>query len=134
MERICLLPERTVREVTCYALWLLECAHHSSRTHAVMFFGMVFRFRTLLDHFDKQDGLRKLLNLLSTLSLFQDAWEPNSTENSASSETMVWQTVKQVCLSLKQYFEAHLALKVQHLQRISSAHPQPSTPPYKVRC
>ncbi|KAG0717965.1 DDB1- and CUL4-associated factor 1 [Chionoecetes opilio] len=133
VERICLLPERTVRELTCYALWLLECSHHSSRTHAVMFFGMVFRFRTLLDHFDKQDGLRKLLNLLSTLPLFQDAWEPDSLDNLHSSETMAWQTVKQVCLSLKQYFEAHLALKVQHLQRIASAHPQPSTPPYKVR-
>ncbi|XP_063852403.1 protein mahjong-like [Scylla paramamosain] len=132
VERICLLPERTVREVTCYALWLLECAHHSSRTHAVMFFGMVFRFRTLLDHFDKQDGLRKLLNLLSTLPLLQETWEPEHLENSASTDTMAWQTVKQVCLSLKQYFEAHLALKVQHLQRISSIHPQPSTPPYKA--
>lgn len=134
VERICLVPDNVLYELIRYALWLLECSHQSSRTHAVMFFGMVFRFRTILERFDEQDGLRKVLNMLSTLSLFQDVWEQDVLDE--PNEAMVWQTVKQVCLSVKHYFEAHLALKVQHLQRIAirehGSAPQHSTPSYKA--
>ncbi|XP_066939041.1 DDB1- and CUL4-associated factor 1 isoform X1 [Macrobrachium rosenbergii] len=133
VERICLLPDKVLSELIRYALWLLECSHQSSRTHAVMFFGMVFRFRGILERFDEQDGLRKVLNMLSTLSLFQDVWEQDILDE--PNEAMMWQTVKQVCLSLKHYFEAHLALKVQSLQRLCKelgAVQQPSMPSYKA--
>ncbi|XP_069954459.1 DDB1- and CUL4-associated factor 1 isoform X2 [Cherax quadricarinatus] len=134
VERICLLPDNVLCELIRYALWLLECSHQSSRTHSVMFFGMVFRFRAILERFDEQDGLRKVLNMLSTLSLFQDVWEQDSLDE--PNEVMMWQTVKQVCLSIKHYFEAHLALKVQHLQRMTtrdhSSGSQHSSPAYKA--
>ncbi|XP_068246230.1 DDB1- and CUL4-associated factor 1 isoform X2 [Palaemon carinicauda] len=133
VERICLLPDKVLSELIRYALWLLECSHQSSRTHAVMFFGMVFRFRGILERFDEQDGLRKVLNMLSTLSLFQDVWEQDILDE--PNEAMMWQTVKQVCLSLKHYFEAHLSQKVQSLQRLCKeigAVQQPSMPSYKA--
>lgn len=134
VERICLLPDHVLGELIRYSLWLLECSHQSSRTHAVMFFGMVFRFKAILEKFDEQDGLRKVLNMLSTLSLFQDVWEQDILDE--PNEVMMWQTVKQVCLSVKHYFEAHLALKVQHLHRMTvrehGTAPQHATPAYKV--
>ena len=50
-------------------------------------------------------------------------------------EQMMWQTAKQVCMSIKHYFEAHLALRVMLMQRsLSSFVPalhQP-LPPFKV--
>ncbi|XP_045592947.1 DDB1- and CUL4-associated factor 1 isoform X3 [Procambarus clarkii] len=134
VERICLLPDNILSELIRYALWLLECSHQSSRTHSVMFFGMVFRFRAVLERFDEQDGLRKVSNMVSTLSLFQDVWEQDSLDE--PNEVMMWQTVKQVCLSIKHYFEAHLSLKVQHLQRMTarehSSASQHSSPAYKA--
>ncbi|XP_076063100.1 lisH and WD40 domain-containing protein mahjong isoform X2 [Oratosquilla oratoria] len=134
IERICLLPDNVLTELLRYSLWLLECSHQSSRSHAVMFFGMVFRFRAILERFDEQDGLRKMLNMLSTMSLFQDVWEQDMVDE--PNELMMWQTVKQVCLSVKHYFEAHLALKVQHLQRMTireqGSTPQHATPAYKA--
>ncbi|XP_037787804.1 DDB1- and CUL4-associated factor 1-like [Penaeus monodon] len=134
VERICLLPDHVLGELIRYSLWLLECSHQSSRTHAVMFFGMVFRFKAILEKFDEQDGLRKVLNMLSTLSLFQDVWEQDILDE--PNEVMMWQTVKQVCLSVKHYFEAHLALKVQHLHRMTvrehGTAPQHATPAYKA--
>ncbi|XP_042233181.1 DDB1- and CUL4-associated factor 1-like isoform X2 [Homarus americanus] len=134
VERICLLPDNVLCELIRYALWLLECSHQSSRTHSVMFFGMVFRFRAILERFDEQDGLRKVLNMVSTLSLFQDVWEQDILDE--PNEVLMWQTVKQVCLSVKHYFESHLALKVQHLQRLTvrehGSAQQHSSPAYKA--
>ncbi|KAB7500608.1 Protein VPRBP [Armadillidium nasatum] len=140
IERTCLLPDNILTELVRYALWLLECSHQSSRMHAVMFFGMVFKFRAILERFDEQDGLRKMLNILATLSIFQDNWDQELPDE--PNEVMMWQTVKQVCLSIKSYFESHLALKVHQLQRLSSASSsssscsslssfQHSTPSYK---
>lgn len=125
VERICLLTDQMLSELVRYTLWLLECSHQSSRQHAVMFFGMVFRFRAMLDRFDEQDGLRKMLNMLSTLSLFQDVWEQDLLDE--PNEVIMWHTVKQVCLSVKNYFEAHLTHKVQNLQR-TRTQPQGSVP------
>lgn len=65
MERICLMPQPFVSEVVTYALWLLSSTHDSSRCHATMFFGLSFQFKIILDEFDNQDGLRKLLNVVS---------------------------------------------------------------------
>lgn len=49
---------------------------------------------------------------------------------------LIRRPLSQVCLSLKQYFEAHLAIKVQQMQRLATLTsrdaPQLSTPGYKV--
>lgn len=67
MERICVMPYPLVSEVVSYALWLLSSSHDSGRCHATMFFGLSFQFKIILDEFDKQDGLRKLLNVVSLI-------------------------------------------------------------------
>ena len=58
--------QHRMTSVTRYALWLLECSHESGRCHATMCFGLNFQFRPILEQFDRQDGLRKLLNVVST--------------------------------------------------------------------
>lgn len=67
MERICLMSQPIVPEVVKYGLWLLSSAHDSARCHATMFFGLSFQFKMFLDEFDRQDGLRKLYNIVSQL-------------------------------------------------------------------
>ena len=69
MERVCLLPEHVLHSLVAYALWLLEFSHESGRCHAIMFFGASFQFRVILELFDNLDGLRRLYNMLSTLSI-----------------------------------------------------------------
>lgn len=64
MERICLMSQSFVTEVVKYALWLLSCPHDTGRCHAAMFLGLSFQFKIILDEFDKQDGIRKLFNMV----------------------------------------------------------------------
>ena len=45
-----------------YVLWLLECSHDSGRCHATLFFSLTCSFRAVLELFDSNDGLRKLVN------------------------------------------------------------------------
>ena len=52
-------------EVVKYVLWLLECSHYSGRCHATIFFSLTFSFRAILNLFDANDGLRKLINMVS---------------------------------------------------------------------
>lgn len=59
-----MLPHSLLLEVVSYTLWLLECSHASGCCHATMFFSICFSFRAVLDLFDKQDGLRRLVNLV----------------------------------------------------------------------
>lgn len=65
MEQICTMSQRFITELVNYALWLLGCSHDSGKCHATMFFGLSFQFKVILDEFDKQDGLRKLYNVVS---------------------------------------------------------------------
>jgi hypothetical protein len=37
-----------------YCLWLLECSHDTGKQYAVMFFGLAFQYKVVLDIFDKQ--------------------------------------------------------------------------------
>ncbi|XP_050032227.1 DDB1- and CUL4-associated factor 1 isoform X2 [Dermacentor andersoni] len=117
MERVCMLPQSVLADLVAYALWLLERSHDSSRCHATMFFGLAFPFRSLLELFDQQDGLRKLLNVMSTLDVFVRG---SSNDSASPSDDQVFasrQTARHVCAALKRYFEAHLAHKADHLRR-----------------
>lgn len=69
MERICLMSQSVIPDVVYYGLWLLSSAHDSGRCHATMFFGLSFQFKLFLDEFDRQDGLRKLYNVVSIYAL-----------------------------------------------------------------
>lgn len=59
-----MLPHTILSDVVSYTLWLLECSHASGCCHATMFFSISFSFRAVLELFDKQDGLRRLVNLV----------------------------------------------------------------------
>lgn len=65
MERVCILPKYIITNLVKYALWLLECSHDSGKCQAIMFFGLTFQFKIILEEFDNQDGLRKLHNVVS---------------------------------------------------------------------
>ncbi|KAM9474878.1 DDB1- and CUL4-associated factor 1 isoform 2-T2 [Clarias gariepinus] len=130
MERVCMLPHSLLAEVVSYTLWLLECSHASGCCHATMFFSICFSFRAVLELFDNQDGLRRLVNLISTLEILnpEDQGALLSDDEIFSSR----QTAKHTCMALRRYFEAHLAIKVeqvkQSLQRTEGGapiHPQP---------
>lgn len=124
MERVCLLPQNVLSDLVEYALWLLERSHDSSRCHATMFFGLVFPFRPLLELFDARDGLRKLLNVMSTLDVFvrgSESSSPSSDEQVFASR----QTARHVCVALKRYFEAHLALKAEQVRRAHARNGSP---------
>uniref|UniRef100_A0A4W3HJP3 DDB1- and CUL4-associated factor 1 n=1 Tax=Callorhinchus milii TaxID=7868 RepID=A0A4W3HJP3_CALMI len=134
MERVCLLPHFVLSDVVSYTLWLLECSHESGRCHATMFFSISFAFRSVLELFDKQDGLRRLVNLISTLEILnlEDQGALLSDDEIFASR----QTAKHTCMALRRYFEAHLGIKLEHVKRSlqrteggALIHPQP---PYKA--
>uniref|UniRef100_A0A3Q2XSC2 DDB1- and CUL4-associated factor 1 n=1 Tax=Hippocampus comes TaxID=109280 RepID=A0A3Q2XSC2_HIPCM len=134
MERVCMLPHSVLADVVGYTLWLLECSHASGCCHATMFFSISFSFRAVLELFDKQDGLRRLVNLISTLEILNpdDQGALLSDDEIFSSR----QTAKHTCMALRRYFEAHLAIKVeqvkQSLQRTEGGAPIHSQPYYKA--
>ncbi|XP_066554396.1 ddb1 and cul4 associated factor 1 isoform X2 [Amia ocellicauda] len=134
MERVCMLPHSILSDVVGYTLWLLECSHASGGCHATMFFSISFSFRAVLELFDKQDGLRRLVNLISTLEILnlEDQGALLSDDEIFSSR----QTAKHTCMALRRYFEAHLAIKVEHvkqsLQRTEGGAPVHPQPYYKA--
>uniref|UniRef100_A0A8C4R3X2 DDB1- and CUL4-associated factor 1 n=1 Tax=Eptatretus burgeri TaxID=7764 RepID=A0A8C4R3X2_EPTBU len=134
MERVCMLPQAVLSDLVGYALWLLECSHESGRCHATMFFSISFGFRVILDLFDWHGGLRRLVNLVSTLEILnlEDQGALLSDDEIFASR----QTAKHTCLALRKYFEAHLAIKVDYvrrsLQRTEGGALIPAQPPYKV--
>ncbi|KAL4714823.1 hypothetical protein ACJJTC_002682 [Scirpophaga incertulas] len=90
MERVCLLPRKTLGDLVRYALWLLECSHDSGRCHATMFFGLSFQFR---------DGLRKLYNVISTLPILgSDDEEMRVSDDETCAARQI---VRHVCVALR---------------------------------
>uniref|UniRef100_A0A7N8WMM3 DDB1- and CUL4-associated factor 1 n=1 Tax=Mastacembelus armatus TaxID=205130 RepID=A0A7N8WMM3_9TELE len=115
MERVCMLPDSVLSNMVSYALWLLESSHASGVCNATMFFSISFSFRVVLQLFDRQDGLRRLVNLISTLEILNP-----ENEVSLMSDDQVFssrQTAKHTCMALRRYFEAHLAVKVEHVKQ-----------------
>ncbi|KAK5623295.1 DDB1- and CUL4-associated factor 1 [Crenichthys baileyi] len=115
MERVCMFPDGVLSDMVSYALWLLESSHASGVCHAIMFFSISFLFRAVLQLFDQLDGLRRLVNLISTLEIL-------NIENEASimSDDQVFssrQTAKHTCMALRRYFEAHLAVKTEQVKQ-----------------
>ncbi|XP_032243093.2 DDB1- and CUL4-associated factor 1 [Nematostella vectensis] len=128
MERVCLLPHPVLNDMVKYALWLLECSHDSGHCHATLFFSLTFPFRAVLEFFDNGDGLRKLINLLSTLPILRvDEAALLSDDEVFSSR----QTVKHACMALRKYFEAHLSIKADALRR-NLARQNGGTPPIPI--
>ncbi|XP_055016136.1 DDB1- and CUL4-associated factor 1-like isoform X2 [Boleophthalmus pectinirostris] len=118
MERVCMLPGGVLSEVVSYALWLLESSHSSGVCHATMFFSISFSFRAVLHLFDQKDGLRRLVNLISTLEILNS---DNSLSVMIDDEVFSGrQTAKHTSMALRRYFEAHLAVKAEQVKQQTS--------------
>ncbi|XP_023181303.1 DDB1- and CUL4-associated factor 1-like isoform X2 [Xiphophorus maculatus] len=115
MERVCMFPGDVLTDLVSYALWLLESSHASGICHATMFFSISFSFRVVLQLFDQLDGLRRLVNLISTLEILNtDNDAPLMNEDQVFSNR---QTAKHTCMALRRYFESHLALKTEQMKQ-----------------
>ena len=70
-----LLPHPVLSDMVKYALWLLECSHDSGRCHATLFFSLTCSFRAVLELFDSNDGLRKLVNQVKKKKQSSSDWQ-----------------------------------------------------------
>ncbi|KAJ6803246.1 DDB1- and CUL4-associated factor-like protein 1 [Iris pallida] len=127
MERVCALPSHIVYQVVELALQLLECPQDQARKNAAIFFSGAFVFRAILDSFDAQEGLQKMLNLLHGAASVRSGGNSgalgihNGTlRNDRSPAEVLTASEKQIayhtCVALRQYFRAHLLLLVDSLR------------------
>ncbi|XP_066925763.1 DDB1- and CUL4-associated factor 1-like isoform X2 [Clytia hemisphaerica] len=107
IERICLLPHSTLQRLVAFLLKLSESSHVSGRCHSSLFFSLTFSFKAILQLFDSMDGLRKIVNLISTLKIMRIG------ESDLSSDDDVYldhEMAKNACQTLKKYFETHITM------------------------
>ncbi|CAL9174091.1 unnamed protein product [Musa hybrid cultivar] len=127
MERVCALPSNVVQQIVELALQLLECPQDQARKNAAIFFAAAFVFRAILDSFDVQEGLHKMLNILHGAASVRSggnsgtAGIPNvPARNDRSSAEVLTASEKQIayhtCVALRQYFRAHLIVLVDSLR------------------
>ncbi|GER39787.1 DDB1- and CUL4-associated factor homolog 1 [Striga asiatica] len=123
MERVCALPSNIVHQVVELALQLLACPlDYQARKNAALFFAAAFVFRAVIDAFDEQEGLQKLLSLLHDAASVRSGVPPGSSSNGGSLRNdrspaeVLTSSEKQIayhtCVALRQYFRAHLLLLV----------------------
>lgn len=122
MERVCALPSDVVQQVVELALQLLECPQDQARKNAALFLNAAFVFRAVLDCFDAQNGLMKVLSLLNDAASVRSGVNSGalglstsgSLRNDRSPAEALTSSEKQIayhtCVALRQYFRAHLLL------------------------
>ncbi|KAL9177209.1 hypothetical protein ABFS82_01G044400 [Erythranthe guttata] len=121
MERVCALPSNVVHQVVELALQLLGVPQdHQARKNAALFFASAFVFRAVIDAFDAQDGLQKILSHLHDAASVRSGVPPGPSNNSGSFRNDrspaegLTSSEKQIayhtCIALRQYFRAHLLL------------------------
>lgn len=128
MERVCALPSDVIHQVVELAIQLLECSQDQARKNAALFFSAAFVFRAVLDAFDAQDGLQKLLGLLNDAASVRSGVNTGalglsssgSFRNDRSPAEVLTSSEKQIayhtCVALRQYFRAHLLLLVESIR------------------
>lgn len=128
MERVCALPSAVVYEMVELALQLLQCSQDQARKNAAIFFAAAFVFKAVLDAFDAQEGLEKVLNLLhgaasvrsggnsGTLGLANPGLLRNDRPPSEVLTTSEKQVAYHACVALRQYFRAHLLMLVDSIR------------------
>ncbi|XP_073288049.1 DDB1- and CUL4-associated factor homolog 1-like [Primulina huaijiensis] len=137
MERVCALPSNVVHQVVELALQLLQCQQDQSRKNGALFFAAAFVFRAVIDAFDAQEGLQKLLHLLHDAASVRSGVPPGqlnnpvSLRNDQSPSVVLTSPEKQIayhtCLALRQYFRAHLLLLVDSVRPTKSIRGAPPT-------
>ncbi|KZV31707.1 hypothetical protein F511_00511 [Dorcoceras hygrometricum] len=136
MERVCALPLNVVHQVVELALQLLECKQDQPRKNAALFFAAAFVFRAVIDAFDAQEGLQKLLHLLHDAASVRSGVPPGqlnnpvSLRNDRSPTDVLTSSEKQIayhtCVALRQYFRAHLLLLVDSIRPTKSIRGAPT--------
>ncbi|XP_073276803.1 DDB1- and CUL4-associated factor homolog 1-like isoform X1 [Primulina huaijiensis] len=136
MERVCALPSNVVHQVVELALQLLECKQDQARKNAALFFASAFVFRAVIDAFDSQEGLQKLIHLLHDAASVRSGVPPGqlnnpvSLRNHRSSSEVLTSSEKQIayhtCVALRQYFRAHLLLLVDSVRPTKSIRGAPT--------
>ncbi|KAH6759645.1 DDB1-CUL4 associated factor 1 [Perilla frutescens var. frutescens] len=127
MERVCALPSNVVHQIVELALQLHECPQdHQARKNAALFFAAAFVFRAIIDAFDAQDGLQKLLSLLNDAASVRSgvpagqSSNTGSLRNDRSTADVLTSSEKQIayhtCGALRQYFRAHFLLLVDSIR------------------
>ncbi|XP_050366514.1 DDB1- and CUL4-associated factor homolog 1 [Argentina anserina] len=128
MERVCALPSDLVYQVVELALHLLGCSQDQARKNAALFFSAAFVFRAVVDAFDSQDGLQKVLGLLNDAASVRSGGNSGtlglstsgSLRNDRSPTEVLTSSEKQIayhtCVALRQYFRAHFILLVDSLR------------------
>lgn len=128
MERVCALPTDVVHQLVELAIQLLECTQDQARKNAALFFAAAFVFRAIIDAFDAQDGLQKLLGLLNDAASVRSGVNAGavglssstSLRNDRSPPEVLTSSEKQIayhtCVALRQYFRAHLLLLVDSIR------------------
>ncbi|XP_057799163.1 DDB1- and CUL4-associated factor homolog 1 isoform X2 [Salvia miltiorrhiza] len=127
MERVCALPSNVIHQIVELALQLLERPQdHQARKNAALFFAAAFVFRAIIDAFDSQDGLQKLLSLLNDAASVRSGVSAGQSSNSGSlrndrsTADVLTSSEKQIayhtCSALRQYFRAHLLLLVDSIR------------------
>lgn len=109
MERVCNLPAPVVQDVVALPLYLLSCPQDPARRNAALFFGASFVFRAILEAFDAQDGLRKIVNLLRNTASLRSGGSSNSGTGAASAG-----------LVFKNYIYIHLCLRALVLNLVNT--------------
>eukprot|EP00899_Mesostigma_viride_P002695 jgi/Mesvir1/12426/Mv00591-RA.2 len=107
MERVCMLPAPLCGEMVSAALTVLACPQDPARKNILQFFTSAFPFRPLLESFDEQDGLRKLMNALRQATHFGVRPEMTSSER---------QLMFYGCRAVRQYLRVHLVLLIESLR------------------
>ncbi|PON65616.1 Regulatory associated protein of TOR [Parasponia andersonii] len=128
MERVCALPSDVVCQLVELALQFLECPQDQARKNAALFFSAAFVFRAVLDAFDSQDGLQKLLGRLNDAASVRSGVNSSALglssagllRNDRSPAEVLTSSEKQIayhtCVALRQYFRAHLLLLIDSIR------------------
>jgi len=119
MEKVCHLSDSVLSEMVDYALWLLDYSYESGRSAAAMFFVYALQFRTVLQRFDQRDGMRRMFNYISTLTILQQTDEGLDDEVSDEHMQQSQATVKNALGAFHSYLSSRLFLKMEHLAKHS---------------
>ncbi|VDL71682.1 unnamed protein product [Nippostrongylus brasiliensis] len=108
MEKVCQLNEKVLDDVVDY---------ESGMGSAAMFFVHGFYYKPILERFDQHDGLRKLHNYMSTLTVLQDASKEDKIDLTEEQHLTSSQAIRNAVSAFKSYFSAHLYVKLEQIRR-----------------
>uniref|UniRef100_A0A183CJT1 LisH domain-containing protein n=1 Tax=Globodera pallida TaxID=36090 RepID=A0A183CJT1_GLOPA len=117
MEKVCHLPEQVLNDIIDYALYELDHNHESGRASIAMFLAHALQFRPILDRFDQRDGLRRLYNYISTLTVLQRIEEDGSELLNDEHIAQSIVTIKNAVFAFRTYLSSHVFLKMEQIKR-----------------